>query len=78
MTGFDEQSQQQQQPKLEDDIRSVWKQRAGKVRGDTKHATEVERASRKLVLPTSEAEGDTHVTLKEEFTDSNAKEIEKI
>ena len=49
--------QQPQQPTLEDDIPSIWKQRAtwqsraGK-RDDTKHAMEVERAYRKLVPAT--------------------------
>ena len=39
---------------------------------------EAERASRKLVLATSEAEADTHFTGKEAFTDTNGKEIERI
>ena len=57
------------QLELEDDTRSVWKQRAtwesrAKVRDDTKHATEF-RATRQLVLLTSEAKDDTHLTVKE-------------
>ena len=76
------QQQQPQQPKLEDDTQSVWKQRAtwesrAGVRDDTKHATEG-RATRQLVLPTSEATDDTHLTLKEELTDTNTKAIERI
>ena len=45
------------------------------MRDDTKHAMEVERASRKLVLATSEASADTHLTGKKA---SNTKEIERI
>ena len=61
-----QQQQQPQQPKLEDDTKSVWEQRAtwesrAGVRDDTKHATEVERATVQLVLSTSEAEADTHL-----------------
>ena len=69
------QTQQQQQPNLEDDVQSIWKQRAtwesrAGVRYDTKHATEVERATRKLALPTTEAEAETHLTVKEEHIDT--------
>ena len=77
------QTQQQQQPNLEDDVQSIWKQRAtwesrAGVRDDTKHATEVERATRKLALPTTEAEAETHLTVKEEHIDTIAKKIERI
>ena len=49
------------------------------MRDDTKHATEVERASRKLVHATSEAEANTHLTEKEALTDAfSNKEIERI
>ena len=48
------------------------------MRYDTKHATEVERATRQLVLPTSEAEAETQLTVKEELTDTNTKEIGRI
>ena len=73
---------QQQQQQQEDDTQSVWKQRAtwesrAGVRDDTKHATEG-RATRQLVLPTSEAKDDTHHTVKEELTDTNTKDIERI
>ena len=66
---------QQQQSNLEDDVQSIWKQRATwesrpGVRDDTKHATEVERATRKLALPTTEAEAETHLTVKEELIDT--------
>ena len=40
--------------------------------------TEVEKATKKLVLPTSEAEADTHLTGKEALTDTNTKEMERI
>ena len=40
------------------------------MRDDTKHATEVEGATRKLVQATSEAEADTHLTEKEALTDA--------
>ena len=78
-----QQQQQPQQPNLEDDVQSIWKQRAtwesrAGVRYDTKHATEVERATRQLVLPTSEAEAETQLTVKEELTDTNTKEIGRI
>ena len=36
----------------------------GGVRDDSKHATEVERLTRKLVQATSEAEADNHLTKK--------------
>ena len=77
-----QQQQQPQQPKLEDDTQSVWTQRAtwesrAGVRDDTKHATKV-RATRQLVLPTSEAKDDTHLTVKEELTDTNIKAIQRI
>ena len=48
------------------------------MRDDTKHAMEAERASSKLVLASSEAEADTHLTGKEALTDTNTKEIERI
>ena len=44
------------------------------MRDDTKHATEVERVTRKLVLASSEAEADTHLTGKEAFADTNTNE----
>ena len=80
-----QQQQQQQQLNLEDDVQSVWKQRhratwesrAG-VRDGTKHAAEVERATRQLVLPFSQAEAETHLTEKEELTDTNTIEIGRI
>ena len=50
--------------------------RAG-VRDDTKHATEG-RATKQLVLPTSEAKDDTHLTVKEELTVTNTKDNERI
>ena len=59
------------------------KSRAG-VRNDTKHATAVERASRKLVQATSEADADIHLTEKEALTDAfsnneaSTQEIERI
>ena len=70
--------QQPQQPTLEDDVPSIWKQRAtwesrARVRDDAKHAMEAERAPRKLVLAPSEA-----VTGEEAPTDTNTKEIERI
>ena len=40
------------------------------VRDDTKHATEVELASRNLLQATSEAEADTHLTEKEALTNA--------
>ena len=49
-----------------------------------KHATEVERTSRKLVQATSEADAETHPTEKEAFTDAfsnneaNTQEIKRI
>ena len=36
------------------------------------------RASKQLVLPTSEATDDTHLTVKDELTDTNTKAIERI
>ena len=68
---------QQQKLELEDDIGSVCKQRAARdtqarMRSNTKHTTE--RTSPKLVLPTFEAEGDTHITLKE-FTAAKSVQI---
>ena len=74
--------QQPQLPKLGDDTQSIWKQRASResragVRDDTKQATEG-RATRQLVLPTSAAKDDTHLTVTEELTDPNAKDIERI
>ena len=62
-----QQQQQPQQPTL-----------LARVRDDTKHAMEVERASRKLVLASSEAEADIHLTGKEALTDTNTTEIERI
>ena len=70
-----QQQRQPQQPVLDKNVPSIWKQqatwksRAG-VRDDTKHATEVERASRKLVQATSEADAGTHLTAKEALTDA--------
>ena len=54
------------------------------MRDDTKHATEVERASRKPAQATSEADAGTHLTQKEAFTDafpnnvSNTQDIERV
>ena len=48
------------------------------MRDDTKHAMEVERAPRKLVLAPSEAEANAHLTEEEALTDTNTKEIERI
>ena len=77
-----QQQQQPQQPKLEDDTQRVWKKRAtwesrAVVRDDTKHATEG-RATKQLVLPTSEAKDDTLLTVKEELIDTNTEDIERI
>ena len=47
------------------------------MRDDTQHATEG-RATRQLVVPTSEATDDTHLTVKEELTDTKKKAIERI
>ena len=47
------------------------------MRDDAKHATEG-RATKQLVLPTSEATDDTHLTMKEELTDTNTKAIERM
>ena len=65
-----------------DDTHSIWKQRAAwgsraGVRDDTKHATEG-RATKQLVLPTSESKDDSHLTVKEELTDTNTKDNERI
>ena len=49
------------------------KSRAG-VRDDTKHAIEG-RATRQLVLPISAATDDTHLTVKDELTDTNVDQI---
>ena len=81
-----QQQQQPQQSSLEDDVPSIWKQRAtwesrAGVRDDTKHATEVERASRKLVQAASEPDADTHLTEIEALTDAfsnNEANIQKI
>ena len=60
---------------------ATWESRAG-VRDDTKHATEVERASKKLVQPISTADADSHLNEKEALTDAfsnndaNTQEIE--
>ena len=54
------------------------------MRDDTKHATEVERAFRKLVHATSEADAETHLTEKEVLTDAfsnneaNTQEVERV
>ena len=77
-----QQQQQPQQPKLEDDTQRLWKQRAtwesrAVVRDDTKHATE-KRATKQLVLPTSEAKDDTLLTVNEELIDTNTEDIERI
>ena len=54
------------------------------MRDDAKHATEVERASRKLVQATSEVYAITHLTEKEALTnaltnnEANTQEIERI
>ena len=55
------QQKQPQRPTLEDDVRSIWKQRAtwesgAGVRDVPKHATQVERATRKLVQATFKAD----------------------
>ena len=47
------------------------------MRDEKKCATEG-RATRQLVLPTSEAKDDTHLTVKEELTDTNSKAMERI
>ena len=57
--------------------RATWESRT-RVRDDTKHAMEVERASRKLVLATSEAEADAHLTGRKTLTNTDTKEIERI
>ena len=75
-------------PTLDKDVPSIWKQRATwesrtGVRDDTEHATEVERASRKLVQDTYEAVGDSHLTekaLTDAFSnnEANTQEIERV
>ena len=57
--------------------RATWESRT-RVRDDMKHAMEVERASRKLVLATSEAEADAHLTGRKTLTNTDTKEIERI
>ena len=47
------------------------------MRDDTKHATE-RKATRQLVLPTSEVNDDIHLTVKEELTGTNTEDIERI
>ena len=47
------------------------------MRDDTKHATKG-KATRQLVLPTSKAKDDIHLTVTEELTDTNTKDIENV
>ena len=73
LTQQQQQQQQPQQPTLEEGVTSIWKQRAtweyrAGVRDDTKHATEVERASRKLVQENSEADVGAHLSDNEVIT----------
>ena len=75
-----QQQQQPQQPILDKDVTSIWKQRAtweSRVRDDTKHATEVEQASRKLVRATSEADVGTHLSEKEVIADAFSSECSR-
>ena len=76
------QPQQQQQPKLEDDIQSVWKQRAtwdkpsrSARRYETRHGRDSNQGN--WCYPLSEAEADTHPTVKEELTETKYKRDRK-
>ena len=84
-----QQQQQPQQPILDKGVNSIWKQRAtwesrAGVRDDTKHATEVETASKKLVQATSEVDVGTHVSEHEVITvafsnnEANTQDIERV
>ena len=83
-----QQQQQRQQPILDKDVTGIWKQRAtwesrAGNRDDTKHATEVERASRKLVGATSEADPGTHLGEEEvagavSNNEANTQDVERV
>ena len=64
------QLQQLQQPTLEEDVHSIWKQHAARVRDDMKNATEVEIASRNLVRAVSKVDVGTHLNEQEVITDA--------
>ena len=69
-----QQQQQPQQPTFEEGVNSSWKQRAtweskAGVRDETKNATEVEIASRKLVGTVSKVDVGTHLSEQEVIAD---------